>query len=775
MDIYAGQFNEVTPMDYGKPDPNGGEVVEFEDIEVNDEAEKQRKLINAIQGAEQTSYGGGQDSGLSAERARSIDDYLGKPYGNEVEGRSKVVSRDVYDTVEWIKPSLLRIFTSGEDVALFDPEGPEDELPAKQESEYINYVVQQKNPWFNICYEWFTDALLTKNAYALAYWDTTKTVESERYVGLTDDQFALLTQQEIEVVEHSSYPDEVAAQEQQAAMQQQAQMAQQQGMPFDPQPLPPPMLHDVVIRRTKESRGVKICVLPPERCKVSENVAGMSVRHADFFGYWEEKSISDIRKMGFDVPDDISDDLPDADTEEDQARDQFSESNYGANSYDNDPSMRKVALRMSWIKFDYDGDGIAEHRCVFHVGDTVLYNEECSGVPVAGIVPTPLPHRHPGLSVRDVVTDLQEIKTALWRGGLDNLYLSNNGRYGVSDKVNLSDMLNSRPGGMVRVKDGLPGNEIFPFTHPVTIAPALQMMEYTDSVRQGRTGTSQQFTGVDPNVLSKSHSGVAINQLTSSAAQRVETIARIFAEGVKELLLVVHELILKHSHKAEVMKVKNQWVTVDPSQWKKRSDMSLSVGLGTGNKEQLMSNLLLILQAQKEAMQIGATNPQKIYHALTELTKAAGFASADRFWSEPPENPPQPGPKPEEIIVQGEIQKETIKQQEETKRKQMEIESKERIEAAKIQADIQIAAMKQSDSPSAVVQLSSDDQMGKLSEKITTGQSESVQVISNAMQSLYGVSQMLADAVSQMNVPKRKIPKRDKNGRIEYVDEIAIN
>jgi len=647
-----------------------------------DDSQEDVLFLGAIRDAEANAYGGEGDAGLSTERARSIDDYLGKPYGNEVDGRSQVISRDVYDTIEWIKPSLLRIFTSGDEVAQFEPVGPEDEALCKQETDYINYVIKDKNPWFNLCYEWFTDALLTKNAYALAYWDESVSVEKERYKGITDEQYALLMQDEVEIVEHEERVNTVAQAAIQMHMQQmQSMQGQAPQMPMPEMP-PTPMLHDVVIKRTKEKRGVKICILPPERCLVSESVSGMSVRDSDFFGFWEMKSISDIRRMGFDIPDDIADDSGEIDDEEDQARDQFQEDTLRSLEGGNDPSMRRVCFRMCWIRYDYDGDGIAEHRYVIRVGDTILYNEECSGVPVAGIVPTPLPHRHPGLSVRDMVTDLQEIKTAIWRGGLDNLYLSNNGRYGVSDKVNISDMLNSRPGGLVRVKEGIPGQEIFPFIHPVTIGPALQMMEYTDSVRQGRTGTSSQFTGVDPNVISKSHSGVAINQLTSSAAQRVEMIARVFSEGVKELCLIVHELCIKHGHQDEVVKLKGNWVTVNPSQWKKRTDMKLSVGLGTGNKEQLMNNLMVIYTAQKEMLALGVTAPQKIFNTLSELTKAAGFPSPDSFWVDPQDKPmPQP-PNPEAVKMQGQMQIE-----------QMKLQAKEKEIAMNAQAEQQKAQM----------------------------------------------------------------------------------
>jgi hypothetical protein len=632
-------------------------------------------LLAAIESAESLCYGADVVGDLSDDRARSIDDYMGRPYGNEVAGRSQVVSRDVYDTIEWIKPSLIRIFTSGDRVAEFDPVGPEDEAQAEQETDYINHVLTDKNNFFTLCYEWFSDALLTKNAYALAYWDTSRQVETETFSGLTDLQLSQIAQDgQLEIVAYEK--------------RQSSPSVDQLGQPVHPQ-----TLHDVKIKRTREYKGVKTCVLPPENCLISENLEGMSVRNADFFEFFEDLTISEIRKRGFDIDEDISDDIRSIDTTEGRARDQFSENISTRNQ--GSGINRRVRLRTLWIKYDYDGDGIAEMRMIMMVGREILFNDESTGVQVSCIVPTILAHRHPGLSVRDMIHDLQLIKTTIWRQTLDNLYLANNGRYGISDKVNLEDMLTSRPGGVVRVSGGAsPVQEILPLVHPFVAGQSLEVLDYTDRIIEHRTGTNQSFTGVDPNALSKAHSGVAIAQLSSAAAQRVELIARVFAEGVKELFHIVHELCIRHDHNTNVVRLKGQWVNVNPSEWKRRTDLRISVGLGTGNREQMMQNLGVILQEQKALLPLGLATPEKIYNAQIELVKAAGFPNADKFWAKPPPGmPPQP-PAPEAIKAQTEVQLAQLKEQFETQRLQMELESRERIETAKIQADMQIAAAK---------------------------------------------------------------------------------
>lgn len=636
-------------------------------------------LLKAINKAEAQAYGSDNHGELSTIRARSIEDYNGDLYGDEVEGQSQVVARDVFDTIETIKPSLLRIFTGGERVCRFDPVGPEDQEQAEQESDYINHVIQDKNDWFRIFLDWIGDALLTKNAYALAYFDKSKDVESEKYNGLSDEEFALLMQDpEVELVAHSGYPDIAIA----------GHNAMDVGMA--------PMLHDVEIKRTKHKGHVKICVLPPERTKIDENTPSFSVKGSNYFEYWDYKTLSEVKEMGLEfdpLHKSASEEMKD--TPEDEARDQFGESS-GDDSVD--PSMTKFKVRMIWIRCDYNEDGLAELVFCIRINNEILHVEEANNIPVASIVPTPLPHRHIGMSIRDAVTDLQRINTVLWRQTLNNMYLANNGRYGVSDKVNLDDMLVSRAGGLVRV-NGVPSQEIFPFQHPFIAQHAIGVMERVDMMRENRTGTNRYFTGSDQNALNKTASGIA--QLSSAASQRVEMIARVIAEGVKELFQIVHELTIKHADatRQDKIRLKGQWIAVDPSTWKKRSDLKISVGLGTGNKEVTGSNLINILTMQEKGLAIGVTSPKKIYNSLVEVTKNYGFPNPDAFWDEPPAGPlpPQPDPKMKQVEANAAAKQQEMAHNAELDRQKLERDMQmEQMKAAlKAQADEQAALREQ--------------------------------------------------------------------------------
>jgi hypothetical protein len=292
--------------------------------------------------------------------------------------------------------------------------------------------------------------------------------------------------------------------------------------------------------------------------------------------------------------------------------------------------------------------------------------------------------------------DIQLIKSTLIRGQLDNMYLANNGRYAISDRVNLDDMLTSRPGGIVRV-EGDPGSGIMPLSHPPLPASSFGMVEYMDSMKEKRTGVTAYNQGLDANSLNKTATGVA--QIMNASQQRIELVARTFAEtGVKELFKLVHRLVRTTLTKPDIVRMRNKWVEVDPREWEDRNDLSISVGLGAGNKDQQLAHLMSILNMQKEAIQIGLTSPEKIYNALAKLTQNAGFKNPEEFWTNPVNNPQQEGqqdkPSEAEIMVQGQLQIEREKAQAQLQQEQVRSQNDVIIEREKIAAQAELERFK---------------------------------------------------------------------------------
>jgi len=662
-------------------------------------------LLAAIEEGRENSYGTDETSDLGAKRARAIEAYLGLNNNPAPEGRSQVVDRSVYETISTLMPSLVRIFAgSSDEVVKFTPGGPDDELAAEQTTGVVSHIVTQQNPWEQIVGDWIHDAMLLANGYAYAYWDSSDAMVRETYTGQSDDQIAqLLADESVKVVQHTQQPDveadKAAAQQFQRAQaqyqqqimpqwQQAAMQAEQQGQPAPQQPPPPQrppqqFLHDVVIERRENEGKVCISVLPPEHCYISQDTPDWTLRQAPYFEYRQEKTIADLRAMGLDVAEDVSDD-EDADAEEDDARDRFGEDRLGD---DGKGVMRRVWCRSIWVRADAENDGVSRLYYVIAVGRTILFAEPTGRIPVSSMTPQPMPHRHIGMSIAETVIDIQDVKTAVKRGGLDNLYLANSPRSLISSRVSLDDMLDSRPGGVVRMlDDSMPGEgHIVPVVHPFAFQEIIGSLEYFDQERQNRSGASRYFSGTDAGAINKTASGTMA--LQNMAAMRVEHIARVMAPAVEYLFECVHELISKHQNKPLTIKLRGQWVSVDPQAWRTKRDVRISVGVGAGNKESMQQQLMNMFGAQLQLAPVGLVKPQHMHATMTELAKLAGFANPAKFWGDVSDIQPQPPqPSPDQVKAQSAMQIEQFRAQQDA----MKAQAQQQIEMQRLQMQAEL-------------------------------------------------------------------------------------
>ncbi len=736
------------------------------------------EVLARIELEEGQSYGI-NDAVLADSRAKALRYYNGEPFGNEIDGRSDFVSRDVLDVVESALPQLLKVFVSGDQVVKFEPKGPEDEQAAEQETDYINHVVMEKNNGFAVFYTWFKDALLSKNGYVKAYYEDETEVEKETYQGLTDGQLQMLIQDEnTDVLEHTQYPDPTVQNALQGANP--AQMMQMGGGV-----LPPPMLHDVKIQITNKKGCVKIENVAPEDLMVSSDCRSVSVQEARFVQHLAMMCRDEIEEQGWDLPEDVTPHESLHYNQEAISRDLYSEQQYESN-----PETDEYLVRDTYLRLD------GEIKRFVLVGKHIAYtsdeDEEIS--PIATITPHVMPHRHVGMSYADLCEDIQDVKSLMIRGQIDNMYLSNNGRYAISDRVNLEDMLTSRPGGVVRVS-GEPGAAILPLQHAPFPVTSFNMVEYFDSTKEKRTGITAYNQGMDADSLNKTATGVS--QIMNAAQQRLELVARTFAEtGVKELFTLVHRLVRKYQDKADVIRLRNQWVEVDPRQWKTRTDLSIAVGLGTGNKDQQLSHLGNLFQMQMATLQAGlpVVTPQNIYETVKQIASNAGFKQPEQFVTEPSKIPPAPPQEPPQVTVKKmELQADAQKFQAETETERQKAERDAQLEIQRYQADAVLKQQEQEKQMQQEVLRSHNDmvlereKMAMQAElerykaqlkaetdlKIATVEAE---LKAREMERQYHSDQQRMgfemqkhqDTISAMNKPKTV--KRDQNGRVAGIE-----
>lgn len=548
-------------------------------------------------------------SELSQQRANALSYYFGAPFGNEQEGKSKVVSRDVQETVDWIMPSLMKIYTSGDNVVQFQPQTAEDVPLAEQETEYVNYLFMRKNNGFTIMHDWFQDALMMKNGVVKVYVEEDKQPLFDYFTGLDDDMITeILSEPNVELLQRTDNGDGT---------------------------------YDIKISTINTKRNIKVCNIPPEEFIIDREAK--SIDDALIVGHRPSVTRSDLVELG--VPDDVLDEL-NYDTydrtdssPEALVRDAFDGTgDSGYQSGIQSEANRKTRLTEVYVKLDVDGDGIAELRRVIYVGDYVISNEEVSCKPFADICAHKIAHKYFGMSIYDKIKDIQEIRSTLMRNILDNIYNLNNGRWAVIEgQVNLDDLLTNQSGGVVRQKTA---NAISDLPVPALGGDVYNMLDRLEADRGKRTGVTDRSRGLDSNTLHSNQAASSVSQLMTAAEQQIDLIARMVGEtGLKKLFMLLHEFAIKYQDQEEVFQLRGQFVSVNPASWRQRYDLTVQVGIGNMNKDQQLMHLMRMFEMAQTVVANGGlgvlVSENNLYNILKEMTQNAGYKDVSRYWTDP--------------------------------------------------------------------------------------------------------------------------------------------
>ena len=576
------------------------------------------KLLAQISQEIQSSLGF-YSSDLSTQRKEALKYYLGEPLGNEVEGRSSVVSQDILEVVESMLPSLMRMFTQSDKMVNFDPQQAEDVPYAEQITDYCNFIFNRDNNGFEILHSMFKTALLQKNGFCKVYWKKSKKQKKESYKHLDETQYqALLIDDEIELlsVEEISEVDGI--------------------------------FYDVELRRTEEYGRCQIDPVPPEEILVSARAKNL--KDCNFIAHRVAKTVSELIDMGFNKKD--VENLPSSEEQiyntEAIVRRSYDDPSMDLEISNIDSSQRVVQITECYMKVDMDGDGIAELRKIIVGGSgynnyIILENEEINKLPFAMCVAIPMPFRFFGLSMYDLLADVQMMSTTIMRNTLDNMYFQNNARTVVVDgQANLDDLLTSRAGGIVRVKSP---NAVTPLQTPNFLNDGLSMMQKIDELKEKRSGVPNQLMGLNPDTINKSHTTAqSVNQMMNSSTQRIELIARSFADGVRDIFENILAVVCEYQDQERIVKLRGEFIPMNPRQWTDHYDCTTQVGLGTGNQDQRLEVLQQVLNVQEKLIGMGGmgmVTPQTIYNTLENYLQNSGYKDASQFFNDPSQQPPQ--------------------------------------------------------------------------------------------------------------------------------------
>lgn len=602
------------------------------------------------------SIGGDADSDIESNRENALDYYHGNLPRRPSKDRSGIVSTDVADAIEWILPQVIKALTQTNEVVTFDPTGDGDDDQAQLESEYVYSVLMKENPGFLILYTFVKDMLLQKNGIIKAFYDDDKKESIEPYTGINELQLmAIMQSPEVELLEMSQYESEAG------------------------------QVGDIKIKRVKDNGKIDILPVPPEEFRINNDHNSSDISEARFVAHVSRKTESDLIEAGYDKK--IIEDLPSYTNVDEE--DRFSSQGEYIDE-DTSQGQRLIEVSECYMQLDVNDAGIAERQKITLAGHTILEIEAVEEHPLISATAIIMPHKWAGLSIYDRLKEIQDQKTALIRNIFDNIYLQNNQRLIVGPGTNLDDVMTNRPGGLLRTE--IMGS-VMPVVTQSLGAEPFALLDKLSEVSAGRSGVSPEGAAQAHMVGTDTAHG--IERLMTAKEELVGLIVRVVAEtGLKPLCLRIRELLRRHVDSVQEYKFRNQWMKLNPAEWKDRSRVSVRVGLGSGDKQNQLNAMTQVLMYQEKVMlnpQQSMVQESQVFNAINDFSKLAGLTTARNYFTDPSS---EEGQKRKQ-------EKEQQGQQTQQQQQQMQLES---IEAQK---QIAIAETKKAEAAQAGVQVKS--------------------------------------------------------------------
>lgn len=599
-----------------------------------------------------------------ASRRRALSFYNGDkeaiPYDKTF---SSVVSKDVRKHVQKLMPSIMRTILSNDRVVEYMPAGPDDEGVAEQATDYVNAYVIPECDGERALHDAIFDALLLKTGVL---------------------NWTAYTQSRVVVQSYSGQPPEALL------------GLDEIGEVFDVKPAEDGTL-SFSLRRLESETKVRLRAVPRGAFLIHPNATG--IEDSPIVGERQLMTRSDLVSRGYDR------DAVWAIGEDNEPADSDSDARRGE---DRDDMDRDVAKAMETVKIydvyaqlDLDGDGIAElHHFVMAEGTSkdethiILDHEHATEIPYADVVCEYEAHQFEGHSVAEDLIDVQEVGTTLLRQSMDNIYEVNDPRPFVQlDAVEDADPLYKRVRGKpVQLASGRSAQEAVQFQPTPFIADkAMLMKQQMDAEAEDRTGITDAAGGLPGEAL-QGMTATSATILNEAAVARSEMMVRNLARGgIRKAFRGLLRLIIAHADRPRTVRLRGQWVEVNPAVWNAEMDCIVNVGLGTGTRERDMMMLQMILMQQEKILgTLGADNPlvkpDQLYNTLKKMVETAGFASADPYFTSP--DPQEVAakqqaaanqPNPEQIKAQTAMQLEQIK-----------ADARSQVEAAQLEADLRV-------------------------------------------------------------------------------------
>lgn len=535
-----------------------------------------------------------------------MDFYQCAPW-NEVDGHSTVNSTDVFDVVESDMPSHVRTFLGSSNPMKFEATSanPADVQEAEDKTALVDWVIRNQPSYFRIMHGWIKTAEIKRFSVLRYDWHEEESVTEKEYEGLDEAEATSIKLQMLEDDQRDDTDINLEKDE-----------IEDDGI-------------SLKFRITTVKKSVRVRFIPTDNFIIDRNASDKD--DAEIIGDDMLVSKSDLIAQGFDES--LVMDL--APSSARVVNDSYEDSR-SQHANVNDPASELVTVSTRIVKIDRDEDGIAERRKVIYCGTTLLDDEPFDHVNYAMLSTVLMPDEAIGKSRGEAVTKTQEVKTALVRGMLDNVYRVNSGRYVVNTQVtNVDDLLTDRPGGMVRVKGDI-RQAVTRLDTPYEADKTLQVIQYMDFARAQRTGTLMASQGLNQDNL-YNETATRFDGVRDEGNAKTELVMRVMGEtGFKELYEGIAWMLTHYQDSKMEIEVLGRQLIIDPSKWRYNQSACTGAGIGVSDEDVTTNaTALLTIANQLKAQGSQLVDDVKIYNMLDRVVKSMGVRDTSVFFNNP--------------------------------------------------------------------------------------------------------------------------------------------
>ena len=543
---------------------------------------------------------------LSDNREKAFDYYFQRPRGDEVPGRSSIVTGDLSSMIEGNLAEIVEPLTSKR-IAEYCSYDPMDEEQANLESDCVNEMLFKRQNGFIEVTSAIKDALLLRNGVIKTYVDVRQHVQQIHRANV-DPMVVPFVLDKIGEVDVHSYDADTGT---------------------------------LSATLTKTTRRFRVEALAPENFLLPKDWHRQDLEDIPFCAERHVETRSTCIERGF--PKEKVDRLV-------RFNNPYSASTSArlprsATPYSQplDRSQEMVEWYECYAKMD-DGTGAAELHRICTDGIGIILEDEpadllCYAIGVAIINP----HTFMGISLFDKLKSTQDSTTAMTRALMDNLNATNKNRTAsFDDIVETDDLTDSRINGNIRVKPGVVPDvrmAITAFSVPDTSANILANLEHMRRVRSEMGGAALDMS-TGQMQLNDRVGSQGLDRAYSVMEQHAAFMMRMLAFTlIRSMYLVTHEVLRTQYRQPIQFKRGKEWIKVDPSQWPVRESVSMNLGASPGERARMSAVLSAMLEHMAALADRGMedilVDAQAYYNAVVDWLRINDIAVPERYILDP--------------------------------------------------------------------------------------------------------------------------------------------